>query len=83
MDRLRQGTAVHLLKASRKPVRLPICAAKTAFVMYWHFTARVRRYTGGTASIHPQKGKKMAEVFAASTGYTLEAPIGLASRGRF
>ena len=31
----------------------------------------------------PQKGKKMAEVFAASTGYTLEAPIGLASHGGF
>lgn len=31
----------------------------------------------------PDKGKKMAEIFAASTGYALEAPIGLASHGGF
>ncbi len=40
--------------------------------IYW-------RYGGHT----PEKGKKMAEVFAASTGYALEAPIGLAAHGGF
>ncbi len=40
--------------------------------IYWRYGERT-----------PEKGKKMAEIFAASTGYTLEAPVGLASHGGF
>lgn len=40
--------------------------------IYWHYGNRT-----------PEKGKKMAEIFAASTGYALEAPVGLAAHGGF
>ena len=40
--------------------------------IYWRYGSRT-----------PRRSKKMAEIFAASSGYTQEAPIGLASHGGF
>lgn len=80
----RPGNMAALLrKASRKRRRWCGCAEAIPFAMRWPFTARGKKSFGSMANHTPQRGRMMAKIFAASSGYRLVENDGLASHGGF